>query len=63
MLRHSENFGVYDGIKEYGVTIISASSPACPTDTKAGHSDRFGENTWMFNDGEKWEYDNTITVQ
>ena len=56
-------FGVYDGIEETHLEIRSASGPTCPTDTKAGHSDRDDRHAWRFWDGENTVEDNTITVQ
>jgi hypothetical protein len=57
------SFGVYDGIEETGAYILSASGPTCPTDTKAGHSDRDDVHAWRFWDGKNYAEDNTITVQ
>jgi hypothetical protein len=56
-------FGVYNGIEETNLEIKSASGPACPTETKAGHSDSLDVHAWRFWNGENMIEDNTITVQ
>jgi len=58
-----DNFGVYDGIESSNREVRSASGPTCPTDTKAGHSDRYGENVWRYYDGGRHVEDATILVQ
>ena len=57
------SFGVYNGIESTSAYVSSGSGPTCPTDTKAGHSNRFGRNTWRFWDGVKWVEDDTIVVE
>ena len=51
MRRGYSSFGVYSGIMHTVEEVSSASGPTCPTDAKAGHSDKLDIHHWHFYEG------------